>query len=108
MEESTSILMRAIYSRGIRLSNISLPDSFLDAAAGEGKDATPKSKRSEAKANPADTPRTAIDFDSTPRSTEGDPVPNPEEGEQNRNLNEIFEQMEPRADSATIGSREGT
>jgi hypothetical protein len=80
----------------------------LNATTGEGKDVTLKSKRSEAKATPAGTTGTAIDVDSTPGSTEGDPIPNREEEEQNRNLNEIFEQMKPGTKSATIGSRVGT
>ncbi len=77
------------------------------AATEEGKDATPKSRRSERKAIPTNTPRTTIDLDSTPESAKGNPVPNPQEGEQNRNLNDIFEQMEPGIESATIGSRVG-
>ncbi len=74
---------------------------------GEGKDATPKSKRSKARANQAGTSRTAIDLDPTSGSTKGDQVPNPQERERNRTLNEIFQQMDLGADSATIGSQMG-
>ncbi len=45
--------------------DLSLPDLFLDAAAGEGKDVTSKSKRSKWKATPSSTHGTAIDLDST-------------------------------------------
>jgi hypothetical protein len=76
----------------------------LDVAAQEGKDTTLKSKISERKATQADTPGTAIDLDST---LERKQVPNLQEGERNRNLNEIFKDMDPGAGSATIGSRVG-
>jgi hypothetical protein len=104
MEESTRILSGAICSRGIRLSDISLPDSFSEVTAGEGKDTTPKSKRT----TQAGTLGTAINLDSPPASTEGNPVPRPQEIERSRNLNEVFEQMDPGADSTAIGSRIGT
>ncbi len=71
MEESTRMLSGATCSHGIRLSDISLPDSFSEVTAGEGKDTTPKSK----KMTQAGTPGTAIDLDSPSASTEGNPVP---------------------------------
>ncbi len=77
MEESSRLVLGATCSRGIQLSDLSLSDSFLDAAVGEGKDITPKSKRSERKATPTGTLRTTIDLDSIPRSVKGNPVPNP-------------------------------
>jgi hypothetical protein len=101
MEESTRMLSGATCSRGTRLSEISLPDSFPDVVLGEGKDVTPKSKRSQATV----TTGVAIDLDSPARSPEGNPVPRPVEVERSRNLNDVFDQMDPEADSATIGSR---
>ncbi len=101
MEESTQILSGATYSRGIRLSEISLPDSFPELTAGEGKDTTPKSKRT----TQAGTLGTAIDLDSPPASTKGNPVPRPQEVKRSQNLNDVFEQMDPGADSVTSGSR---
>jgi hypothetical protein len=103
MEESTRILSGATCSRSIRLSDISLPDSFPEVTAGEEKDTTLKSKRT----TQVGIPGTAIDLDSPPAFTEGNPVPRPQEVERSRNLNEVFEQMDLEVDSVPIGTQIG-
>jgi len=49
-------------------------------------------------------PDATIDLTSTLGFGEGDLVPNPRDGEWSRSLNKVFEQMEPGAESSTMGS----
>ena len=86
----------------VRLSEISLPDLFPEDVAQEpGKDKTPQSSR--AKKETPSTGHQPIDLDS-PETEEEHPVL-PTDGERNRNLNEVFEQLERPDESPTIGSR---
>ena len=105
IEESSRSLTGIAFTKGIQLSDLSLPDSFPDVAVpGVGKDRTPESRKSRRRATLVETPGSRIDLDSTPGS-EPDVVVPGSEGERNRNLNEIFEQMEPEDRSPTVGSR---
>ena len=106
MEESSRKLTGATCSKGIDLSDLSLPDSFPGAPVPRvGKDQTPESKASERKTTPTKRRGVAIDLESSPEPNKDTVVPDPVAGERNRNLNEVFEQLEPGTKSPTIGSR---
>ena len=104
IEESSRRLVGAAEFRDIRLSDISLPDSFPDAPGPTGgKDATPVSKKSLHPVATAGTPVVPIDLDS-PDHGRDVPIVGAE-GERNRSLNEVFEQMDAGVKSPTIGSQ---
>jgi hypothetical protein len=104
MEVCSHKLVGAVDFREIRLSDLSLPDSFPGAPAPEGgKDATPESKRSKVRTASAATPVDRVDLVS-PEGGSGAATVNTE-GERNRSLNPTFERMEPGVKSPTIGSQ---
>lgn len=103
MEESSRKLTGATCSKGINLSDISLPDLFPDTIVPKGgKDRTPKSKKQGKQASMAETPSSRIDLDSTPGS---DNRVLGAAGERSRNLNDVFEEMDPGTKSPSVGSR---
>lgn len=95
IERSGQSLRAASASKETRLSDLSLPESFPDVELPRTEpEQTPESKKSASQANQSAAPSSPIVIESSPGSCHE--VPNPvSEGDRNRNLNDIFEQMEP-------------
>jgi len=86
IEEFSRRLTGSIFSKDIRLSDLSLPDLFpSDTDVNLGKDQTPQSKKSRRRLAPKNT----IDLDSSPSSDD----PRHVDGDRNRNLTDIFKGM---------------
>ncbi len=101
IEESSRKLVSIGSLKELHLSDLSLPDIYPGPSnPGARKDITPDSKKSRSNAAPAAVER--IDLES-PEEGQAAPVPGAE-GERNRNLSDIFEQMEPATKDPTFGS----
>ena len=99
MEESSWKLTGVVHPKEARLSDLSLPEFLTEEMiTGDRKDQTPESRRQGKGKMLAETLATTIDLGSTPGSDPGGSVPNPVEGERNRNLVEIFAEMDPKLD----------
>ena len=93
IDECSQKLAGVTISREFRMSDLSIPEFSMGTLnLNLGKDKTPQSKKS--KANPTQAQQSMIDLDSSP-SLEN---PVPIDGERNRNLSEIFNQMGPQGD----------
>jgi hypothetical protein len=83
MEGSSQRLTGSVFSRDIRLSDLSLPEISLQGGGKKPGNNTPQSKKSQHRPGGAER----IDLESSPEGT------NTAEGERNRNLSDVFEQM---------------
>jgi len=97
---------RKLGEAGVTLSEISFPDSFMAKLNEVG--ATPKSKNSEKVAPPTDTPETnrPIELDSPQPIQQKNPLSDPPTQERNRNLSDVFENMDPAPGSAQTSQLE--
>ncbi len=93
MQESSRKLTGVAFAKDVNLSDLSIPETFsVEPAQKVPKDYTPQSKKVGRNLAGFKTPASAIDLESSPGSGDGPIIP--PTGERERNLREIFNQMQ--------------